>query len=187
MSGRIGVAIAPGVLRAVRIDGWLRPRYRSVEVEWTPDDFAGAVSAVREFLGPASRVAVAVDLAFLRAKQVKLPPVPLAEKRRILGLEPERFFPVRDETLVVSVLDHDDLVFATPASQLEEWIARLEALGPVDLVEPAPVSLARSAGGAGHTVIVTPDSDGRVGVLELEGGKLRRVRRVGARDRKSVV
>ena len=180
MSGRIGVEIAPGVLRAVRIDGWLRPRYRSVEVAWSPDDFAGAVNAVREFLGSASRVAVAVDLAFLRAKHVKLPPVPLSEKRRILGLEPERFFPVRDEALVLSVLDHDDLVFAARASQVEEWIGHLEALGRVDAVEPAPVALARSAGRGGRMVIVTPDAEGRVGVLELEGGRIRRVRRVGA-------
>jgi hypothetical protein len=50
----------------------------------------------------------------------------------------------------------------------------------VDGVEPSPVSLARTAGQGERRVIITPDTEGRVGVVEVEDRQVRRVRRVGA-------
>ena len=125
MTVRLGIDIAPHRIRAVR------RRAEATEMDWdgeTPE----AVAALKERLGTAGAVAVTVDVASLLVKRVKLPPLPLAERRRILSLEPERFFPVRGEELVVSVREEDDLIFAAPEEHLDGWISAFESLGPVE-------------------------------------------------------
>ena len=98
---------------------------------------------LREGLGRAARVTVAVRLPLLFAKRIRLPPMPLAERRKVLRLEPQRYFPVRLEDLVVAVRE-DDLVFAAREEAVEGWMRALDELGPVELVEPGPVALARA-------------------------------------------
>jgi hypothetical protein len=124
-------------------------------------------------------VAVAVRLPLLFAKRVKLPPLPPAERRKVLRLEPQRFFPVRLEELVIA-LGHDDLVFAAREDKIAEWTAALEVLGPVDLVEPGPVALARALGRAGITdaVAVLDDAASGIGVIEIRQGAVTGTRRV---------
>src|SRR2546430_11439700 len=48
------------------------------------------VEALRQHLGPARRIAIALDVPLLFMKRVKLPPLGEPEKRNILRLEPER-------------------------------------------------------------------------------------------------
>ena len=180
MSGRLGIELGPEMIRAVRLDRWGRNRAHPLELHWDPAEPAEAVAALRESFGPVDRLAVAVDLSFLFAKQVRLPPLAATEKRRILTLEPERFFPVLGEELVLALRTEDNLVFAIRASVLGPWLEAFETLGPVDLVEPAPVSLARALGRAspGEATILMEEKDEAVGIAEVGAGRLRRVRRI---------
>ena len=59
---RLGVELGPRAIRGVRLEGWPRPRTQVVEVEWDRDDPGDAVRTLRETLGAARRIAVAVDL-----------------------------------------------------------------------------------------------------------------------------
>ena len=185
MMARLGVEVGPRALRGVRLDGWYRPRARVGEVECDLEHPAEAVEALRQHLGPAHRIAVALDLPLLFIKQVKLPPLSETEKRNILRLEPERFFAVRAEEMVPAVRSDDGLVFAAREAPLAEWIAALQELGPVDVIEPGPVALARALAHAQLTsavVLLDGQRDG-VGVVEIREGRVTRARRVfGALD-----
>ena len=180
MMARLGVELGPRAVRGVRLEGWFRPRARAVEVECDPDNPVEAVEALRQHLGPARRIAVAIDLPLLFIKQVKLPPLSEPEKRNILRLEPERFFPVRAEELVPAVRGDDNLVFAAKEAALATWVAALEELGPVDVVEPGPLALARALAHAQLTdavVLLDGQADG-IGVVEIREGRVTRARRV---------
>ena len=185
MMARLGVEVGPRALRGVRLDGWYRPRARVGEVACDPEHPAEAFEALRQHLGPAHRIAVALDLPLLFIKQVKLPPLSETEKRNILRLEPERFFAVRAEEMVPAVRSDDGLVFAARETPLAEWIAALQELGPVDVIEPGPVALARALAHAQLTsavVLLDGQRDG-VGVVEIREGRVTRARRVfGALD-----
>src|SRR5881628_2971297 len=131
---RLGVELGTRTIRAVRLEGWPRPRTRAVEIAWDRESPDEAVQALGQHLGAVRRIAVAVDLPLLFTKRVKLPALPAAERRNMLRLEPERFFAVRSEDLVPAVRD-DDLVFAAKETQLAGWVAALQRIAPVDLVE----------------------------------------------------
>jgi len=182
---RLGIELGPRALRGVRLDGWYGPRARVGEVECDLEHPAEAVEALRQHLGPARRIAVALDLPLLFIKQVKLPPLSETEKRNILRLEPERFFAVRAEEMVPAVRSDDGLVFAAREAPLAEWIGALQELGPVDVIEPGPVALARALAHAKLTsavVLLDGQRDG-VGVVEIREGRVTRARRVfGALD-----
>lgn len=180
MSVRLGLELGPEVIRAVLLGRRGRNRLRTLELHWDPAEPGDAVSALRESLGEVGRLSVAVDLSFLFAKQVRLPPLAPAEKRKILALEPERFFPVRGEELVLALRAEDNLVFAARASVLGPWLAALEAIAPVELVEPAPVSLARVLGRIDprEMTILMEEKDEGVGIAEVGGGRVRRIRRI---------
>ena len=180
MTSIIGVALGPRLVRAVRVNGWVRRRIKAVELEWDPDNPVEAVAALRAQLGSAQRVALAIEPSFLFVKQVKLPPVPTEEKRRILSLEPERFFPVRGEDIVVAVREDDNLVFAAAEARLKDWIAALESLGRVDMVEPAPVALARVLGRAAgtRTTVLLDGQDGAINLVAVSDGRVPAARQV---------
>ncbi|HEX6104601.1 MAG TPA: PilN domain-containing protein [Gemmatimonadales bacterium] len=179
MSASIGIEIVGRSLRAVRLEGRHRRAVRTVEVPWNPDEPAEGARLLRESLGRAAQVSVAVRLPLLFAKRVRLPPMPPAERRKALRLEPQRYFPVRLEDLVVAVRD-DDLVFAAREEAVGAWIGALEALGPVGVVEPGPVALARALGKAGvEDAVVTLEDDERgIGVVEVRAGAVTGVRRI---------
>lgn len=180
MSARLGVELTPELIRAVRVRRWGRPRVRTLEHHWDGSDPRPAAAAILANLGPARRMAVAVDLSFLHAKPVRLPPVPAAEKRRILSLEPERFFPVRAEELVLAVRAGDNLVFAARAPALSSWVTALETIAPVELLEPAPVSLARAVGHARpeEATILAEEPGAGLGVVRIGAGRVQGVRRI---------
>jgi Tfp pilus assembly protein PilN len=179
VSASIGLELDPRVIRGVRLEGWNPRPTRTLEVEWTADSIGEVAQGLREQLGQARRVAVAVRLPLLFAKRVKLPPLSPAERRKILRLEPQRFFPVRLEDLVIA-LGKGDLVFAALEDKIAEWTAALEVLGPVDLVEPGPVALARALGSAGVTDgdAVLDDGASGVGVIKIRSGAVTSTRRV---------
>jgi type IV pilus assembly PilN-like protein len=180
VSARVGIELGPGVIRAIRLTHFRKPRTRTLAYHWDPADPAEAIAALRKSLGAASRLAVAVDLSFLLAKHVRLPPLRASEKRRILTLEPERFFAVRSEELVLALRAEDNLVFAARAAPLEAWISALETIAPVELVEPAPVSLARALGQSApvRATVLLEERDGGVGIAEVGAGRVHGVRRI---------
>ncbi len=180
LSTRLGLHLAPHRIRAVKLTG-RSLRCDVFELDWDPEEPAAAASALRNQLGNASRVSMAVDMGFCFVKQVKLPPLPVEEKRRILALEPERYFPIRGEGMVVSLRDGNDLAFAVRERLLEQWISAMGILGPIELVEPAPYSLARalqSAEVSDAAVLLLPPYDESPALIELEAGKVLNARRL---------
>src|SRR5207244_8283931 len=171
---RLGAEPATRTIRAVRLEGWPRPRTRAVEIAWDRESPAEAVRALGRHLGAARGIAVAGDLPLLFTKRVKLPALPAAERRRILRLEPERFFAVRADELVPAVRADEDLVFAARETPLAAWVSALEQLAPVDLVEPAPVALSRALARAPTPLAdAVTLFDGRadgLGLVELRAG-----------------
>jgi hypothetical protein len=179
MTSRLGVELGPDALRGVRLDGWRGRRARVLETRWDPDRPDDAVAALRDGLGIAGQVAVALRLPLLFTKRVTLPPLPAAERRRIIRLEPQRFFPVRLEELVVG-LGPDDLVYAAREASLASWTRALEQLGRVEVVEPGPVALARAfrAHGVTEAVALLDDAPHGVGLVEIDGSAVTAVRRL---------
>ncbi|HZE74903.1 MAG TPA: PilN domain-containing protein [Gemmatimonadales bacterium] len=179
MSTCIGIELDSRTVRGVRLEGWTPRPTRSLEAEWGAGGIEQVVLGLREQLGQARRVAVAIRLPLLLAKRVRLPPLPPAERRKILRLEPQRFFPVRLEDLVIA-LGEGDLVFAAREDAVAEWAGALEALGPVELVEPGPVALARAlrSTGIADGTAVLDDAERGVGVIEIHDGAVTGARRL---------
>jgi hypothetical protein len=177
----LGVELTEANIRAVCLEGWRTRTVRTADVRWDPSDPASGISALFNEFGRGTRVAVAIDLSLLFVKRLKLPPVPASEKRRIVSLEPDRFFPVRGgEELTVVVRDHDTLTFAANEEQLTAWLVALEILGPLDYVEPAPIALTRALSAAGirdAKVLIDRGKSGCVSV-DIVQGALHDARRV---------
>ena len=183
MSDVVGVELSADAVRAVSLDAWRATPRVTVEVPWDPERPADAVRALRERLGETNRIALSVGLAFLHIKHVKLPPAPVEERRRIIAFEPDRFFPVQDEPLVVSLVSEENLAFAVDAAAVDRWIAAFEVWAPVESVEPSPLSLARALGpSVRHDTFELPAGSDERGLVELVEGHVHAARRVrGAR------
>lgn len=181
MNRVLGVELTATTIRSVCLDGWRKRTVRTAEVEWNPADPAHGLSALIDEFGRVTRVAVAIDLSLLLVKRLKLPPVPASEKRRIVSLEPDRFFAVRGgEELTVVVRDQDTLAFAANEEQLAVWLSALEVLGPLDYVEPAPNALTRALSEAGIKdcrVVIDRGEAGCV-IVDIAQGALQDARRV---------
>lgn len=187
LGSRLGIEVGRGQIRAVRLSGVGGGRPETMEVELHREPLARVVHALRERWAAVSGLGVAVGIDTLFVKRVKLPPLPVHDRRRMLALEPERFFPVRGEELVVSVRDEDDLVFASRLDEMNEMVSALESLGPVERIEPAPVSLARACAKIGlrdATIITADPNDRSATVMEVSAGRLKTLRKVlgGAAD-----
>lgn len=181
MNRVLGVELTATTIRSVCLDGWRERTVRTAEVEWSPADPAQGLSALIDEFGRVTRVAVAIDLSLLLVKRLKLPPVPALEKRRIVSLEPDRFFAVRGgEELTVVVRDQDTLAFAANEEQLAAWLSALEVLGPLDYVEPAPNALTRALSEAGIKDCRVVMDRGEAGcvIVDIAQGALRDARRV---------
>src|SRR5260370_13469799 len=178
---RLGIELGARTIRGVRVEGWphRHRRTRAAEIEWDAEHSAQAVQALRQ-LGSAHRIEVAVDLSLLHTKRVKLPALPAAERRRILRLEPERFFAVRAQDLVPAVRADDDLVFAAKETELAGWVTALQRVAPVELVDPVPAALARALARApvGDGVTLLDGGADGIGLVEIRGGRGPRARRL---------
>jgi len=168
---RLGLELGAHVIRGV-----LLPGSTVVEIAYEQERIEDAVRALEEHTAGVRRIAVAVDLPLLITKRVsKLPALSAAERRKILMLESERFFADRSHGFVPAVCADSDLVFAVQDDLLATWIGALERIAPVDLVEPAPMSLARALARMGIR-------DGTVacdgGFFELADGDVTSARRI---------
>lgn len=184
----IGVEIGTRTLRAVRpaTSGWRSRPAHVVELECDAANPRDAVTNLRAHLGGATgRIAVALDVPLLFIKQVKLPALAAGEKRRILSLEPERFFALRGDEVVAAARAEDNLIFATREAAVATWVAALETLAPVEVVEPGPTALLRALARAGISDAAVlcdgqeaREGTGGVGMFVLRGGRIHRARRV---------
>ena len=156
MPDRIGLELLADRVRAVALGRRGRAPRATAEVPWDPARPELAVVELRTLLGDASRIGVAVGLAFLDVQRVALPPARGEARRRMVALDPARVFPLR-EVVVVALADDappargdaaGEPAFAASREQVRAWVAALEAWGPVDSVEPAPAALARALGAA---------------------------------------
>ncbi len=180
MSARVGLDLTSEQIRAVTVSAWRGTPLESFAMKWDPRAPAEAVEVLRKNLGDVSTIAISVGVEFLHVKHVKLPPIASDERRNILLLEPDRFFPVEEGEIVVSVSEESDLVFAADASLVESWIAAAERWAPVNCVEAAPQSLARALANNGvrDGSFALPAAAGEYGIVELEGGVLTSARRI---------
>ncbi len=176
----LGVEVGARTLRAVRVRRAPR-RVDVLELPWDPDAPTEAVAELRARLGPVAHLALAVETSGLFVKRVDLPPVSASEKRRMLALEPERYFPIRARDVVVAARDADNLVFAIDESRVEQWVEAFETLGRVEIVEPSPVALARAAARVGlmNAVVVRPlEGERGTEVTEVAEGRVIAARRI---------
>ncbi|MBM4184961.1 MAG: hypothetical protein FJ207_12230 [Gemmatimonadetes bacterium] len=177
MSDVIGVELLPDVVRAVALRRWSSTPRRTAEMAWDPARPAELVALLRQQLGSASRIAISVGIGFLHVKQVKLPAVPIGERRGMLALEPDRFFTVQGESLAVS-LDEHNLAFAIEADLLERWLSAFAEWGTVEHVEASPHSLARALDPDADGTFSLPAATGEQGVVEVRGGRVHSARRI---------
>ncbi|MGH7472098.1 MAG: PilN domain-containing protein, partial [Longimicrobiales bacterium] len=89
---------------------------------------------------------------------------------------PDRFFPVQDQALVVALAPETNVAFAADAEQIQQWIAAFERWGPVENVEPAPLSLARALGKTVRATFVVP-AGAELGLIEVHAGRVEAARR----------
>ena len=171
---RVGVALTADRIYAVTTSRWRDMPEQTFEIKWDPRAPRDAVALLAGHLGEVSAIAMSVGLAFARGKHVKLPAVAAEERRKIMTLEPDRFFAIDSQSIVVSVSNDSDLVFAADASTIESWISAFESWGPVDLVESSAYSLARGLGAGGSrsgNFELPGENDERV-IVEIADGKV---------------
>lgn len=185
MSRRVGVVLgADRALAALAGRRGGAPR-AVAEAPFDPARPGEAVASLRAALGEVDAIALAVGLAHLTPRAVRLPPAPAAARVRALALEPDRFFAVAPgEPVGVALAADGALAFAMPAGPLEAWVAAFAQWAPVGGVEPAPVPLARAlaARGAADGCVVLPAGPGEQGLVDVAGGRVLGVRRTPAAD-----
>ena len=170
MSDRVGVEITGARVRAVTLAAWGdRPR-ACVDAEWDAAHPAASVAALAGRLGRVGRVALAIGLDHLHVKHVDLPPASPSVRRQMVAVEPDRFFPVQDERVVVGIAG--SVAFAMDQATLDRWIEAFETWAPVESVEPAPVALARALATGGDATYTFSLGPAAAGVIEMRGGAL---------------
>jgi len=141
MIRRVGVAVAEGELRTALVERiGSRVRVRGVHRTHiagarTLDD---AIRDAAEVLAPGRRAEVGVALSPRDAwlKLLALPPLPPADRTRLVEMEAERYFPVRGEAVLADA-SSEGPVAAARADAVEALVGRVEeTLGRVVGVEP---------------------------------------------------
>ena len=178
MRSRLGLEIGARSVRAVRLDGAVRRSMRALEVPWDGGQLDEPMRRIQAELGPARHVGVAIDLPHLLVKEIALPALPASGKVAVVSLEPERYFPVRGEELVVTARARDGLVVAARERTVTGVLDAVAVLGALDRVESSPHAVARALASLGvrsGTVLLRPLPRGSC-VLRLDGGALAGVR-----------
>lgn len=179
----VGVEIGAERVRAVVRSR--RGTLRTYELPFTPDRLDDMVSQLALAAGDVRGIGLAIGLARLHVKQVKLPPVPHAARRQMLGVEPERWFAVAKGAPTAVALSADgDIALGADGALVDACVRAFSKWSQVRRVEAAPFALARALRAAGHaTAIAALDAaPGEVGAIEVSGGQLSGVRRARASD-----
>jgi hypothetical protein len=177
VSAVVGVELGTDGVRAVALGSFGRRPTKTVELPWDPAHPEQVVEQLHARLGPARRLSLSVSLGFLHVKRVKLPPAPADERRRMIALEPSRFFPVQGGRLAVALPESGDFAFAMDAELQGRWVLAFKKWAPVDAVEATPTSLQRALGPSPDGIYALPAGPEEEGVVELAGGRFRSARR----------
>ena len=179
MTPRVGLELTHERIRAVTVRQWGSAAEQSFEIRWDPRAPHDAAALLRKQFGDVDSIALSIGLEFTHVKNVSLPPVSAEERRKILTLEPDRFFAVDSENVVVSTTEKSDLVFGADSSLIESWIAAFSAWAPVKVVEPSPLSFARAlkAGGVRSGIFEIPAAANERGLIEVADGSVAAARR----------
>ena len=183
MSGVVGVEIGAQRVRAV-----VRGRggaLRTFEISFAPDRLDEMVAQLASAAGDVRSIGLAIGLAHLHVKQVKLPPVAQDARRKMLTVEPERWFAVAaGAPTAVSLTDTGEIALGADGALVDACATAFAKWAPVQRVEAAPLALARALRAAGHrTATAALDAGiGEVGLIETADGVLRTVRRARAAD-----
>ena len=183
MSGVVGVEIGAQRVRAV-----VRGRggaLRTFEISFAPDRLDEMVAQLASAAGDVRSIGLAIGLAHLHVKQVKLPPVAQDARRKMLTVEPERWFAVpAGAPTAVSLTDTGEIALGADGVLIDACATAFAKWAPVQRVEAAPLALARALRAAGHrTATAALDAGiGEVGLIETADGVLRTVRRARAAD-----
>jgi len=183
VSRLIGIEIGAERLRAVVRRG--RAALQTFERPFGVDDLHGAVAELRALAGDVDGIGLAIGLAHLHVKQVKLPPVTHLARRQMLMVEPERWFAVPSGAPTAIALDTAGVVaLGADGAFVDACVEAFGAWAPVQRIEAAPMALVRALVAAGHaTGTGTLDAGpGELGLVQLDAGVLRSVRRVRAAD-----
>ena len=176
MTDRIGLEVTATRLRAVglaALGDW--PRV-AADIEWNPDRPQDAIAVLAGQLGRVGRIGVAIGLDHLHVKHVELPPATPSVRRRMIAVEPDRFFPVENERAVVAL--DGDVAFAVDQVRLERWLEAIETWAPVESVDAAPVALARALARSDDGTYAFGLNDDAHGTVEVRHGRLVAARHV---------
>ena len=183
MSGIAGIEIGRDRVRAVvRSRGGTLHTYEMPCATERLDEVVAQLSAAA---GNVRAIGLAIGLAHLHVKQVKLPPVPHAARRQMLAVEPERWFAVpQGSPTAVSLAPGGDIALGADGAYVDACVRAFSKWAPVQRVEGAPLALARALIRAGHraTTAALDAGPGEVGLVETHDGALRSVRRARAAD-----
>ena len=183
MSGLAGIELGADRVRVV-----VRNRggaLHTFEMEFSPDRLDDLVAQLSAAAGDVRGIGLAIGLAHLHVKQVKLPPVPHAARRQMLGVEPERWFAVQHGApTAVSLTTDGDIALGADGALVDACVRALSLWAPVLRVEGAPMALARALNAAGKrsASCALDAAAGEVGLIETHDGALRTVRRARAAD-----
>ncbi len=182
----VGIEISGERIRAVVVSRVMGRPLRRFDVPWRDDSIHEAVQLLQANLGGVSAIGIAVAMEFLFPKQIKLPPVSATEKRRMISLEQDRFFPVASP-LVVAPVQGEDIVLGADALAIERWIVAFEQWAPVQNVEGSPSAFVRAARSfrLPDGVYEFPSGSNEISYCDVRGGRLFSARRVRAAARDS--
>jgi hypothetical protein len=158
---------------------------RTFDIPFAVDRVNDVVAQLKASVGNVRAIGLAIGLAHLHVKHVSLPPVSATERRRMLGVEPERWFAIpAGSSTAVSLSGTGDIALAADGAMVEACVAAFSAWGTVARVEAAPVALARALRENGTLNAVAPldAGSGEAGQIEVRDGTLRSVRRARAVD-----
>jgi hypothetical protein len=183
VSGVAGVEIGRDRVRVV-----VRTRrgtLHTYEMPIAADRLDDVVAQLSAAAGDVRMIGLAIGLAHLHVKQVKLPPVKHAARRQMLAVEPERWFVVpQGSPTAVSLTPGGDIALGADGAYVEACVRAFSKWAPVQRVEAAPLALTRALNSAGQRAAVAAldAPHGEVGVVETRDGALFSVRRARATD-----
>ncbi len=183
MSGLVGVEIGAERVRAV-----VRSRtgtLRTYEMPFLRDRLSDMVTQLSLAAGDVRGIGLAIGLAHLHVKQVKLPPVAHGARRQMLAVEPERFFAVpQGSQTAVALTAEGDIALGADGAFVDALVKAFSTWSDVRRVEAAPMALARAlkAAGTGAAIAALDAGATEVGSIETKNGVLCSVRRARAND-----
>ncbi len=147
-------------------------------VPFDPGNPGPCIAALRAAFGGTPTIRLAIGLAFLEPANPELPSVSPETRQQLLSLGTDRWFPAVGASGAVALAGDGPLAFATEPARLTSWLAAFEQWASIELVEPAPNAIARTARAAESGDVLVAAAPTETGVLRFAGGRLQLARRL---------